>query len=143
MATKKVLRNKIIIVGSGRLGSSIANKYSQQGKNVMVVDIEKENFDKLSENFMGYTFTGNAMDLALLEKAGIATAKQLIIATGDDNINLFVAHVASKIYEVPQVYVRLDDPDNEQLLKGFNIKAIFPFELSIDEFNRLNSGGNK
>ena len=140
MSERKVLRNKILIIGCGRLGSSIANKYSHQGKNVMVVDIHEDNFDRLADNFMGYTFNGDATDLSVLEKAGIETAKEIIITTGVDNINLFVAHVARKIYDVPNIFVRLEDPDNEQLLKGYKINAIFPFELSIDEFNRLNGG---
>lgn len=140
MATKNVLRNKVLIIGSGRLGSSLANRYSSKGKNVMVIDLHKDNFDRLSDTFMGYTFVGDATDLSVLEKAGIETAKEVIISTGVDNINLFVAHVARKIYDVPNIYVRLSDPDNEQLLKGYKINAIFPFELSIDEFNRLNGG---
>jgi len=142
MDKNKPLKNKILIIGCGRFGSSIANKFSEQGKNVMVIDLKKENFDRLVDNFMGYTFAGDATDLTVLEKAGIATASDVIVTTGKDNFNIFVAHVARKIYEVPNIYVRLEDPDNEQLLKGYKVNAIYPFELCVDEFNHLR-GGNK
>lgn len=137
MAMKSILKNKTLIIGSGRLGASIANRYSEQGKNVMIVDIDKSNFERLSDSFSGYSFCGDATDVSVLEKANISSASEIIIATGNDNVNLLVAHIARKIYDVPNIYVRLEDPDSEQLLKGLKINAIFPFELSFDEFNRL------
>ena len=142
MAKKRVLRNLTLIIGSGRFGSSLANKYCQSGKNVMVIDKNADSFERLSDNFSGYTFAGDATDIAVLEKCHIDQANEIIITTGNDNANLFVAHVARKIYDIPEIYVRLFAPDSEQFLKGLKVNAIFPFELSVDEFNRLN-GGNK
>ena len=140
--TKKhsLLKNKTLIVGCGRLGSSMANKCSLERKNIIVVDKDPDAFDRLSDAFGGYTVTGDITDLSLLEEAYISTAKEIIITTGNDNVNLFIAHVARKIYDVPEIYVRLNNPGNEILLKGMSIKAIFPFELSYDKFNVLRGG---
>lgn len=140
--TKKhsILKNKTIIIGCGRLGSSMANKCSTEGKNIIVLDKTADAFDRLSDTFGGFTMVGDVNDLSFLEEAHITTAKEIIITTGDDNVNIFLAHVARKIYDVPEIYVRLDNPDNEVLLKGFGIKAIFPFELSFDRFNMLRGG---
>ncbi len=140
--TKKhsLLKNKTLIVGCGRLGSSMANKCSLERKNIIVVDKDPDAFDRLSDAFGGYTVTGDITDLSLLEEAYISTAKEIIITTGNDNVNLFIAHVARKIYDVPEIYVRLNNPENEILLKGMSIKAIFPFELSYDKFNVLRGG---
>ena len=107
----------------------------------MVIDNQESSFDKLSENFQGYTFIGDCTDISILKKAGIETASQIIITTGSDNANILIAHIARKIFDVQDIYVRLDEPESETLLKGLKIKAIFPFELSYDEFERL--GGNK
>ena len=76
----------------------------------------------------------------ILEEAGIASSKDIVIATNDDNINIFVAHIAKKIYEVPHIYVLLSEPENEILIKGTDIKAIYPLELSYDKFNLLRGG---
>ena len=141
MDRKKKKKNKILVVGCGRFGASIASQYSLKGKNVMVIDNQESSFDKLSENFQGYTFIGDCTDISVLKKAGIETASQIIITTGSDNANILIAHIARKIFDVPEIYVRLDEPESETLLKGLKIKAIFPFELSYDEFERL--GGNK
>lgn len=141
MEQKQILKNKILIVGCGRFGASLANKFSFEGKNVMVVDDVAENFDKLNENFMGYKFAGDGTDISVLKKAHIESANEIIITTGSDNANILIAHMARKIFNVPEIFVRLDEPESETLLKGLNIKTIFPFELSFDEFKRI--GGDK
>lgn len=142
MATKiiKGLRNKTIICGCSSLGATITNKFSTEGKNLMVIDIEPKNFNRLSDRFSGYTIVGDVSELETLEEAGISSAKEIVITTDDDNLNLFVAHIAKKIYNVPNIYVRLSEPDNEILLKGMDVKAIYPLELSYDKFNLLRGG---
>lgn len=140
MKKRKILKNKTLIVGCSALGSLIANKYSNEGKNLMIVDQNKKSFEKLSDRFSGYTFVGDATDLDVLEEAGIASSKEIVIATDDDNVNLFIAHVARKLYDVPEIYVRLSEIDNEILLKGMEVKAIYPLDLSYDKFNLLRGG---
>jgi len=140
MKKTSLLQNKVLIVGCGRLGSTIANKCASEGKNVMVIDKDETEFELLSEKFSGYKIIGDATDLSVLEEAYITSAKEIIVATGNDNVNIFVAHIARKIYNVPFIYVRLDNPENEVLVKGRNIKAIYPFELSLDKFNLLRGG---
>ena len=141
MATKsKGLKNKTLICGCSSLGATITNKFSTEGKNLMVIDIEPKNFSRLSDRFSGYTIVGDVSDLEVLEEAGIASAKEIVITTDDDNLNLFVAHIAKKLYDVPNIYVRLSEPDNEVLLKGMGVKAIYPLELSFDKFNLLRGG---
>lgn len=144
MTSKKtsILKNKTLIIGCGRLGASIANKDSSIGKNVLVVDVNPDSFDNLSEGFSGYTVSGDVTDLSVLEEAYITSAKEVIITTGSDTVNVFLAYVAREIYNVPNIYVRLDDPSLETLLRGLNVHAIFPFELSLDKF-LLMRGGNK
>lgn len=140
MKRSNVLRNKTIIVGCSSLGSTITNKFSREGKNLMVIDKNPKNFERLSDNFSGFTVTGDVSDLDVLEEAGIASCKEIVIVTNDDNLNLLIAHIARKLYDVPNIYIRLTEPDNEILLKGMDIQAIFPLELSYDKFNLLRGG---
>ena len=135
MTRSKILKNKTLIIGCSSLGATIANKFSKEGKNLMVVDIEPKNFERLSDRFSGYTIVGDVTDINTLEKAGIASCKEIIVTTGSENTNLFVAHIARKIFDVPNIYLRLSEPDNEILIKGMDINAIYPLELSYDKFN--------
>ncbi|HAS56210.1 MAG TPA: potassium transporter TrkA [Firmicutes bacterium] len=137
------MKNKSIIIGCGRLGSSIANYSSSQGEDVIVIDEDKESFNRLDDVFSGYKIVANATDVDELEEAGIESARQVVITTGDDNVNLFLAHLCAKVYEVPYIYVRFDDPDKGLLIQGMSIKAIYPFQLSKDRFNLLRSGVDK
>jgi len=131
------MRNKVIVIGCGRLGANIANIASEKGQNVLVIDYNENAFDRLPDSFSGYKVVGDATDLSILEESYIKTAKEIIIATGNDNVNLFLAHVAHILYEVPSIFVRLDDPERGSLLSGMKIKAIYPFELSMNKFNLM------
>ncbi len=142
MKKNSILRNKTLIIGCGRLGASIANRDSMSGKNVLVVDLDENAFENLSDSFSGYKFVGDVTDLSLLEEAFITSAKEIIITTGNDNVNVYLAYVAREIYNVPNIYVRLDDPNLEAILRGLDVHAIYPFELSLDKFI-LMRGGNK
>ena len=131
------MRNKTFIIGCGRLGSSIALDAYAKGDNVTVIDADEHSFDRLSDAFAGYTEVADATDAKSLEDLGIADVNDLIITTGNDNDNLFIAHLADKMYNVPHIYVRFNDPGESDLIKGYNIKAIYPFQLSFESFTAI------
>lgn len=139
------IKNKIVILGCGRLGSSIANNASAKGENVIIVDSEATSFERIDDNFSGFKVTGDATDTSLLEEdAYIKTARKVAVVTGDDNLNLFLAHLCAEIYEVPHVYVRFDDPDKSALIAAIPaIQAIYPFELSMNKFVMLEGEDDK
>ena len=140
MPKKSLLKNKTIIVGCGRLGANIANKISKEGKNRLVIEANRQAFERLSDSFSGYQIVGDATDLDILEEAYISSAREIIIATGDDNVNLFLALVAREVYDVPHIYVRFDDPEIAVLTEGKNIELILPFQLTYDKFNLVRGG---
>lgn len=131
-------RNKFVVVGSGRLGSNIATKMSEKGEDVIIIDATDDSFRKLQESFSGYQVVGDATDLSVLDNAFIKQAKTVVIATDQDNVNIFLAHVCYYVYNVPKIFVRISDTDKGKLLSGTNIKAIYPFNLSLDAFHDLN-----
>lgn len=130
-------RNKVIVIGSGRLGSNIATYMSQSGEDVIIIDATDDSFRKLHESFSGYSLVGDATDLAVLENAYVKHAKTVIVTTDSDNINIYLGHICYYIYNVPHIYVRLADTDKGKLLEGTSIKAIYPFTLSLNEFMTL------
>ncbi len=137
------MRNLTIVLGCGRLGASIANYSSQMGGNVVVMDANKSSFEKLNDAFSGITIAADTTDVDELIDAGIENANEVIITTGDDNVNLYLAYICCKRFEVPYIYVRFDDPDKGLLIQGMPIKAIYPFQLSLDRFSLLRAGVDK
>lgn len=129
----------MLILGCGRLGASIANRYSESGINVIAVDKDEEAFDRLDQLFAGDRQRGEATDVSFLRRScAIETASRLFIVTGDDNANLFLAELASRTFHIPCIYVRFDDPDRALLVKGLpGVKAISPFQLTLERLGEL------
>lgn len=140
----KTNKNKVLIVGSGRLGASIAGKLSAKGLDVVIVDKDATSFRKLDEEFGGYDIVGDATDLFILEnEVLIHEVNEVIITTDSDNVNLFIAHICFYVYDVPHIYVRLNDNDKGILLNNTTIKPIYPFSLSFEDYmNKRNENGN-
>ncbi|MFH0993195.1 MAG: NAD-binding protein [bacterium] len=134
---KNTPRKRTIIVGLSRLGSAIAAKTSEQGEDVIVIDKDDDSLRKLSNTYSGYQLIADVVDIDSLEKAGIEKAKTVIVTTDDDNINIMIAEISSMIYCVPHVFVRLQDNDKSILLDSTNIHAIYPFLLSLAEFDNI------
>jgi trk system potassium uptake protein TrkA len=134
MKERIMKRNKFIVIGSGRLGGNIATKMSEAGEDVIVIDATEDSFRKLQESFSGYQVVGDATDMTVLENAYIKQAKTVVLTTDSDNVNIFLAHVCYYIYNVPNIFARLEDTDKGKLLEGTAIRAIYPFKLSFNEF---------
>lgn len=126
-----------IIVGCGRLGATLAGDLSYKGYDISIIDKNKDAFYELPDHFSGYQINADGTDTGILENVGITKATMLLALTDNDNINSMVAQIAKRIYNVPNVYVRLNNPDLEELIKDDGIKVIYPFKLSVDEFERL------
>ena len=133
------MKYKTIVVGSGRLGANIARHLSKLGESVDVIDIDPDAFRKISDDFSGNTIVGDATDLSTLDLIELKDAKRIVIVTGDDNYNVYVAHVALHFYDVPLIYVRLYDVAKGKLIEGTRIKPIYPFNLSLEAFLELES----
>ncbi len=128
-------RNKIIVIGSGRLGANIATTLSLLDEDVLILDKNETSFRKLSDEFSGYDVVGDATDLNVLENdAFIREAKEVVIVTNNDNINLFIALICFHVYDVPFIYARFSDTDKGRLVVNTTIHPIYPFTLSLEDY---------
>ena len=127
----------VIIVGCGRFGAGLAASLGGDGCDVMVIDKDERSFDMLPDSYSGYQIVADGADVNILEDAGIRHADMVIGATGCDCTNNLVCQAASRIYHVPSVYMRLTDPNMKKIIQGHGIQVIYPFRLSMMEFERL------
>ncbi len=137
---KPKLKNHTIIIGCGDLGAAIANQLSSSNEPVLVIDLNKNTFNKLERGYKGTTLTGNASEFNTLEAATINTAKTVILVTNNDNTNILIAQLAKKVYGVPQVITRLYDAGRECVYKDFGIETISPTVLSSNELYNILGG---
>lgn len=127
-------KTKIIVVGSGRLGATIATKMSENGHEVIIIDNDPDSFRKLNDSFSGYELVGDGTDISVLESANISTTPTVVLTTDSDNTNIFIAHVCFYMFDTPNIYVRLTDNDKGTLFENTTIQTIYPFKLSLNAF---------
>ncbi|MGD0336101.1 MAG: TrkA family potassium uptake protein [Candidatus Omnitrophota bacterium] len=114
----------VIIVGCGRVGSELAKLLSGEGHNVVIIDRNRDSFDRLGGAFNGLTLAGEGFDLELLKQAGIEKADAFCALTNGDNTNLISAQVAKKIFNVPKVFARVYDPQRAHIYSALGLDII-------------------
>ena len=124
----------IVIVGCGRVGSYLANRLSNTGHSVVVIDADEEAFNDLSPDFSGFRVAGDATQLAVLKAAKLKQADVLFATTHWDNVNLMVAQIARKLFDVKQVLARVFDPKREQVYDQLGIETICPTLVAAEMF---------
>jgi trk/ktr system potassium uptake protein len=124
----------IIIVGCGRLGSFLANRLSNEGHSVVVIDIDSNAFNMLTaDRFSGFTIEGDATELGVLKQAKIDKADVVIGATHDENVNIMVAQIARNTFNVPKVLVRILDPNKESFCRCVGIKCVCTTSIAAEK----------
>jgi trk system potassium uptake protein TrkA len=113
-----------IVVGCGRVGAELCYHLYKSGHNVVVVDINKESFNRLHPDFRGRTLEGEGLAEGVLERAGIRDADGLAAVTNSDTLNAVVAHAARAIYNVPNVVARNYDPNLRSVIEAFGLQSV-------------------
>ncbi|MGC1185277.1 MAG: TrkA family potassium uptake protein [Candidatus Dormiibacterota bacterium] len=117
---------KVVIVGCGRVGSTLAKDLASAGHDVAVVDVSRRAFDRLGDNFSGRVVLGSGIDQEVLEQAGAATADCFISVTNGDNRNIMSAQVAQEIFKIPRVMTRVYDPIREKVYREMGLYTFCP-----------------
>ncbi len=113
-----------IIVGCGRVGAELCYHLFKSGHQVVVVDINKESFNRLHPDFRGRTLEGEGLAEGVLERAGIHEADGLAAVTNSDTLNAVVAHAARIIYNIPNVVARNYDPNLRPIIEAFGLQTV-------------------
>ena len=124
----------ITIIGCGRLGSILASELSQQGNEVVIIDRDRSAFDRLTEEFSGFTITGDAAEMNVLQAAKLNKAQVGIAVTGKDNLNIMVSQLAKTIFQVPIVLTRMLDPTREVIYQQLGLTTISTTKISAAAF---------
>jgi trk system potassium uptake protein TrkA len=104
-----------LIAGGGKVGANVARSLLRMGHEVTLIEQRPYRFEQLQEEFEHQVLLGDATELYVLERAGIARPPDLVAAvTGDDEDNLIICQVAREGYRVPKVVARVNDPRNQE-----------------------------
>lgn len=114
----------VIVVGCGRVGAELSFRLFKSGHQVVVVDSNRDAFNRLHPDFRGRTLEGEGLAENVLERAGIKDAYGLAAVTNSDTLNAVVAHTARTVYKVPIVVARNYDPDLRVVLEAFGLQIV-------------------
>jgi trk/ktr system potassium uptake protein len=133
----------ILIVGAGRVGSSLARKLLAAGHDVSILDEDPLSHERLDvgqearwEESGGRFTVGHALEIDALREAGIEGADVFIASTDGDNTNLTIAQIAQRQFDIEHVLVRVMDPARAEWYAEQGLKTISPTRVAIEIFER-------
>ncbi len=114
----------VVIVGCGRVGSTLGRELVSAGHTVAVVDRKAEAFSRLGESFTGQKIMGIGFDRDVLIEAGIQKAGALAAVTNGDNSNILIARVAREEFGIERVVARIYDPKRAEIYERLGIATV-------------------
>jgi len=126
---------KALIIGCGRVGTSVALELDAAGWDVVAIDEREEALSQLGDNWRGGFFVGHGMDVALLREAGIEDADAVVVSTDGDNSNIVIGQTAQKLFGIDCVVVRVLDPARAEFYASRGLRTVCPTSNAITVLN--------
>jgi trk system potassium uptake protein TrkA len=114
----------IVIMGCGRVGSSLAQNLARLEHSVAVIDQDAHAFRRLGEQFPGRAIQGIGFDRETLISAGIEHAAAFAAVSSGDNSNIIAARVARETFAVQKVVARIYDPKRAEVYERLGIPTV-------------------
>ncbi len=126
----------IVIMGCGRVGSSLARGLERRGHTVAVIDVDVEAFRRLGPAFNGDTVKGVGFDRGVLVEAGIERAGGFAAVSSGDNSNILAARVVREAFGVTNVVARIYDPGRAEVYERLGIPTVATVRWAADQVLR-------
>jgi trk system potassium uptake protein TrkA len=133
----------IVIMGCGRVGSTLAHILEDRENSVSVIDRDPDAFRRLRSSFKGDKVTGIGFDRGVLTQAGIERADAFAAVSSGDNSNIIAARVARETFSVERVAARIYDPRRAEVYERLGIPTVATVRWTADQMLRklLPEGG--
>jgi trk system potassium uptake protein len=125
-----------VIMGCGRVGSTLAVSLENQGHDVAIIDQDSSAFRRLGSSFEGKRVTGVGFDRDTLREAGIDEAYAFAAVSNGDNSNILAARVARETFGVEHVVARIYDPGRAEVYQRLGIPTVATVRWTADQMLR-------
>ena len=130
-----------VIVGAGRIGTSLAKWLMAADHEVAIIDRESVNCTAVDEELGSVSVVGDGTEAGVLMKAGVNRADVLIAVTGRDEDNLVACQMAKHRFNVERTIALVNIPDHERLFDMLGIGvSINATELVLNKVQEELSG---
>jgi trk system potassium uptake protein TrkA len=126
----------IVIMGCGRVGSTLAHSLEDLGHSVAIIDQDPSAFRRLGSHFAGRRITGTGFDRDKLREAGIMEAGAFAAVSSGDNSNIIAARVARETFGVENVCARIYDPRRAEIYQRLGIPTVATVRWTADQVIR-------
>ncbi|MER7456946.1 TrkA family potassium uptake protein [Micromonospora sp. NPDC126480] len=126
----------VVIMGCGRVGSTLAHSLEARGHSVAVIDQDSDAFRRLGPDFAGITVTGAGFDGEVLRQAGIERADAFAAVSSGDNSNIISARLARETFGVTRVAARIYDQRRAQVYERLGIPTVATVRWTADRMLR-------
>ena len=126
----------IVIMGCGRVGSTLAHILEDRDNSIAIIDRNPEAFRRLRSSFKGERVTGIGFDRAVLIQAGIERADAFAAVSSGDNSNIISARVARETFGVLRVAARIYDPRRAEVYERLGIPTVATVRWTADQMLR-------
>ncbi len=127
---------KIVIVGCGRVGSTLADSLDAAGHDVIIFDVKTSAFDRLPETFKGTAIRGDGTDEEMLRQAGAEGADIFLALTEGDNRNVMAAQVATESFGIARVVAKINDPVRAAAYAELGVVTLCRTNLMVDSIGK-------
>lgn len=132
---------KVVVIGCGRFGATLAYTLSNKGNFVTIIDQEASAFDILPNDFKGRMIEGDVLTRSTLHRAELEDADALVAVTRSDTLNALIAHIARTEFKVAKVVARNYDPRQQAIQEAFGIPIIGSASWRVQRIEELLSEG--
>jgi trk system potassium uptake protein TrkA len=126
----------VVIMGCGRVGSTLARGLEDRGHTVAIIDSNPDAFRRLGPTFRGTKVTGVGFDQDVLDRAGIDKADAFAAVSSGDNSNIIAARVARETFGIQQVVARIYDPGRAEVYQRLGITTVATVKWTADQVLR-------
>jgi trk system potassium uptake protein TrkA len=126
----------VVIMGCGRVGSTIATGLLSAGHSIAIVDQDAAAFRRLPKDFGAKQVVGVGFDRDTLIEAGIEQAAAFAAVSSGDNSNIISARVARETFGVDNVVARIYDPRRAEVYSRLGIPTVATVRWTADEMMR-------
>jgi NhaP-type Na+/H+ or K+/H+ antiporter len=129
-----VIPMRIIIIGAGNVGRTLARRLEDRGENVVLIE-QDVNIVETARNAGLTVHHGDGTDTEVLRSAGAENAKIVATTTGDDDVNLLVAQLADSKFAPETILARVNNPDNVDAFEDLGVRAISAVDATAMAFD--------
>ncbi len=131
----------IMIVGCGRVGSELAQRFDKRGEQVTVVDTNADALKSLPSDFRGQVIEADILAEGVLKSLGIEDVTAIALVTNNDLVNTVGGHIAKTVFKIPSVVVRTYNPHCAHIPDIFGLTSVASASWDVEHLDQSMGGG--